>query len=86
MAPALEPMVGRYLRPDIEGVPHRLYFEEAGQGIPLVCLHTAGADNRQYRHLLADPESPRAFASSPSTCHGTANRRRPTAGSRANTG
>ena len=43
-----------------EGVPHRLYFEEAGpkdgSGIPLVCLHTAGADNRQYRHLLADPE------------------------------
>ena len=44
-------MTGRYLRTDIEGVAHRLYFEEAGSGIPLVCLHTAGADNRQYRHL-----------------------------------
>ena len=53
MAPALEPMAGRYLRLEIEGMPYRLYFEEAGQGIPLVCLHTAGADNRQYRHLLA---------------------------------
>jgi len=61
MAPALEPMVGRYLRLEIEGVPHRVYFEEAGQGIPLVCLHTAGADNRQYRHLLADPEVTRRF-------------------------
>src|SRR5258706_8135609 len=60
MAPNLDPMIGRYLRTEIEGVPHRLYFEEAGPkdggGIPLVCLHTAGADNRQYRHLLADPE------------------------------
>src|SRR4029079_14539374 len=53
MAPMLEPMVGRYVRLEIEGVPHRIYFEEAGQGIPLVCLHTAGADNRQYRHLLS---------------------------------
>ena len=56
VAPAIEPMIGRYLRLEIEGVPHRLYFEEAGEGIPLVCLHTAGADSRQYRHLMADPE------------------------------
>ena len=55
MPPVLEPMIGRYLRLEIDGVPHRIYFEEAGRGIPLVCLHTAGADNRQYRHLLADP-------------------------------
>jgi pimeloyl-ACP methyl ester carboxylesterase len=51
----LEPMVGRYLRLALGGRPHRVYFEEAGQGIPLVCLHTAGADGRQFRHLLADP-------------------------------
>jgi len=53
-------MVGRYLRLAIDGVDHRLYFEETGpkdgSGIPLVCLHTAGADGRQFRHLLADPE------------------------------
>ena len=61
MAPALEPMVGRYLRLEIEGVPHRLYFEEAGQGIPLVCLHTAGADGRQYRGVLNDPEVTKRF-------------------------
>jgi pimeloyl-ACP methyl ester carboxylesterase len=57
----LEPMIGRYVRLEIDGVPHRVYFEEAGQGIPLVCLHTAGADSRQYRHLLADPEITRRF-------------------------
>jgi len=54
MAPHYEPITGRYLLLDIEGVPHRLYVEEAGQGIPLVCLHTAGADGRQFRHLMND--------------------------------
>jgi len=29
--------------------------EEAGSGIPLVCLHTAGSDSRQFRHLMTDP-------------------------------
>jgi len=51
----LEPIVGRYVRLTLGGRPHRVYFEEAGQGIPLVCLHTAGADGRQYRHLMNDP-------------------------------
>ena len=56
MSATLEPMVGRYLNVDIAGAACRVYFEEAGSGIPLVCLHTAGADNRQYRHMLNDPE------------------------------
>ncbi len=50
----LEPIVGRYLTLVLDGRPHRVYFEEAGQGIPLVCLHTAGADGRQFRHLMND--------------------------------
>ena len=59
--PSIEPVVGRYLRLDFNGRPHRIYFEEAGQGIPLVCLHTAGADGRQYRALLNDAEITRRF-------------------------
>ena len=51
----IEPITGRYMRLDIHGRPHRLYWEEAGQGIPLLCLHTAGSDGRQYRALLNDP-------------------------------
>ena len=51
-----EPIVGRYLAVDIEGAPHRVHVEEAGQGVPLLCLHTAGADSRQYRHVLNDAE------------------------------
>ena len=54
MAPRLDPIVGRYVHVELGGRPHRLYFEEAGRGIPLVCLHTAGADGRQFRHLMTD--------------------------------
>jgi pimeloyl-ACP methyl ester carboxylesterase len=50
----LEPIIGRYVTLVLGGRPHRVYFEEAGQGIPLVCLHTAGADGRQFRHLMND--------------------------------
>jgi pimeloyl-ACP methyl ester carboxylesterase len=57
----LEPIVGRYARLELEGREHRLYFEEAGQGIPLLCLHTAGSDSRQYRAVLNDPEITRRF-------------------------
>jgi pimeloyl-ACP methyl ester carboxylesterase len=56
-----EPIVGRYLKLDLGGRAHRLYVEEAGHGIPLVCLHTAGADGRQWRHLLNDAEITRHF-------------------------
>jgi pimeloyl-ACP methyl ester carboxylesterase len=51
-----EPIVGRYLNLDLLGKPHRLYVEEAGQGTPLLCLHTAGADSRQYRAVLNDAD------------------------------
>ncbi|MET0192973.1 MAG: alpha/beta hydrolase [Hyphomicrobiaceae bacterium] len=50
----LEPIVGRYMALALGGREHRVYFEEAGAGIPLVCLHTAGADGRQFRHLMLD--------------------------------
>jgi pimeloyl-ACP methyl ester carboxylesterase len=57
----LEPIVGRYLALALDGRAHRVYFEEAGQGIPLVCLHTAGSDGRQFRHLMNDPDVTRHF-------------------------
>jgi pimeloyl-ACP methyl ester carboxylesterase len=52
MNAALEPVTGRYVRFELDGRSYRVYFEEAGQGIPLLCLHTAGADTRQFRGLL----------------------------------
>jgi pimeloyl-ACP methyl ester carboxylesterase len=61
MAARLDPIVGRYVHVELGGRPHRLYFEEAGQGVPLLCLHTAGADGRQFRHLMTDDAITRHF-------------------------
>lgn len=52
--PAFEPIEGRYLNLMLLGRPHRVYVEQAGSGIPLLCLHTAGSDSRQYRGLMND--------------------------------
>jgi pimeloyl-ACP methyl ester carboxylesterase len=56
MTVTIEPITGRYVNLDIHGRPHRLYWEEAGTGIALLCLHTAGSDGRQFRALLNDPD------------------------------
>ena len=52
----IEQIVGRYIHLHLFGEDSRIYFEEAGQGIPLVCLHTAGSDSRQYSHIMTDPD------------------------------
>lgn len=52
----IEDIVGRYVNLRSAGRSQRVYFEEAGTGPVLLCLHTAGADSRQYRHLLNDPD------------------------------
>jgi pimeloyl-ACP methyl ester carboxylesterase len=44
--------VGRYVHLEIEDQNYRVYFEEAGQGIPLVLQHTAGCHGSQWRHLF----------------------------------
>jgi pimeloyl-ACP methyl ester carboxylesterase len=51
-----DPIVGRYVYLSLQGREQRVYFEEAGGGIPLICLHTAGADGRQFRHMMTDRE------------------------------
>jgi pimeloyl-ACP methyl ester carboxylesterase len=48
----IEPIVGRYVHIGEQ----RIYYEEAGAGIPLLCLHTAGSDGRQWRGVLNDAE------------------------------
>jgi len=54
--------VGRYIYVNANGEEARVYFEQAGTGpIPLMLQHTAGADGRQYRYLLADPETQKRF-------------------------
>ena len=54
MSARFEPITGRYMHLDLFGRPYRIYVEEAGEGTPLLCLHTAGSDGRQYRGLMND--------------------------------
>lgn len=59
----IEAVRGRYLHTELDGRQHRIYFEEAGpaDGVPLLCLHTAGSDGRQFRGVLNDPDVTRHF-------------------------
>lgn len=56
MTAMFEQIVGRYVTLEVDGKDCRIYVEEAGSGTPLICLHTAGSDSRQWRALLNDPE------------------------------
>jgi pimeloyl-ACP methyl ester carboxylesterase len=53
---ARSPIVGGYVQLSVSGVGRRIYFECAGEGQTVLCLHTAGADSRQFRYLLEDGE------------------------------
>jgi len=55
MAANKEAVVGGYVHLEIAGRMHRVFYETAGTGQPLLCLHTAGSDSRQYRSLLNSP-------------------------------
>ena len=48
--------VGRYVHLELGGQDHRIYFEEAGEGIPVLMQHTAGCHGSQWRHLFEEPE------------------------------
>jgi pimeloyl-ACP methyl ester carboxylesterase len=45
---AVEPITGHYT--SIDGT--RAFYDECGEGTPVVCVHTAGADSREYQYLL----------------------------------
>ena len=48
--------LGRYTNVTVEGCRHKVFYFEAGEGIPVICQHTAGNENRQWRYLLEDRE------------------------------
>ena len=52
MAPRLSPVTGRYVTIDVMGDECKVFFLENGQGQPLVCQHTVGCHNHQWRRLL----------------------------------
>lgn len=51
-----EAITGGYVWVEAEGIKYRIYYETAGSGQPLICVHTSSADSRQWRHLLNDPK------------------------------
>ncbi len=56
-APVENPqMTGRYVNVTLDGRTYPVFYFEAGEGTPLLCQHTAGTENRQWRHLLEDRE------------------------------
>lgn len=53
--PRFDAPTGRYVHLELGGSDHRIYFEEAGSGIPLLLQHTAGCHGTQWRHLFENP-------------------------------
>lgn len=53
--------VGRYVNVAVNGERHKVFYFEAGQGIPVLCQHTAGTDSQQWRYLMEDRELTKRF-------------------------
>jgi pimeloyl-ACP methyl ester carboxylesterase len=52
---ALPSARGGYLPVTAGGVTYQIYYETAGTGRDVLCMHTAGSDGRQFHGLMADP-------------------------------
>jgi len=45
---------GAYVPVTVGGTTYQVYYETAGTGRDVLCMHTAGADGRQFHGLMAD--------------------------------
>lgn len=52
----ISPVTGHYVRVNVDGNEYKVFYLECGSGKPLVCQHTAGCHNHQWRNLLEDEE------------------------------
>ncbi len=52
----LSPVTGHYVNIEVQGDDLKVFFLENGEGRPLVCQHTAGCHNHQWRSLLEDDD------------------------------
>lgn len=50
------PVTGRYVTIEVDGDEYKVFYLENGTGQPIVCQHTAGCHNHQWRGLLEDEE------------------------------
>ena len=53
-ARAVPSVTGGYVPVTVRGVIYQIYCESAGTGRDVLCMHTAGADGRQFHGLMAD--------------------------------
>jgi pimeloyl-ACP methyl ester carboxylesterase len=54
--PRISPVTGHYVTVDVDDTQYKVFYLENGSGQPLVCQHTAGCHNHQWRGLLEDEE------------------------------
>jgi pimeloyl-ACP methyl ester carboxylesterase len=52
---AVPAVTGAYVPVSVRGTTYQIYYETAGSGRDVLCMHTAGADCRQFHGLMADP-------------------------------
>ncbi|MDP9847162.1 alpha/beta fold hydrolase [Streptosporangium lutulentum] len=57
----ISPVTGHYVTIDVQGDRCKVFYLENGRGRPLVCQHTAGCHNHQWRDLLEDEEITRDY-------------------------
>src|ERR1019366_3703768 len=48
-------VTGGYVPVTAAGTTYQIYYETAGTGRDVLCMHTAGSDGRQFHGLMADP-------------------------------
>jgi pimeloyl-ACP methyl ester carboxylesterase len=52
---AVPKVQGGYAPVTVGGTTYQIYYETAGSGRDVLCMHTAGSDGRQFHGLMADP-------------------------------
>ncbi|WP_158922437.1 alpha/beta fold hydrolase [Acidisphaera sp. S103] len=51
---AVPKVQGGYVPVTVGGTTYQIYYETAGSGRDVLCMHTAGSDGRQFHGLMAD--------------------------------
>ena len=46
--------IGRYVTIEVDGQQYKVFYLSNGKGTPLICQHTAGCHNHQWRGLSID--------------------------------
>jgi pimeloyl-ACP methyl ester carboxylesterase len=49
-------IVCKYIHLNIQGIEYRVFYEEAGTGIPIIAQHSGGGDGLEWHFMLNNPE------------------------------